>query len=74
MFCVLQTHVCLPVIRKFLSVQMCSESTGHAEAGQMTHDPQQANFGQPVDLLFSRHTSDPNRAGNEVGTQESSSR
>ncbi len=29
---------------KMMSVQVCSESTGHVEAVQMTHDPQQCVY------------------------------
>ena len=51
-------------------VQVCSESTGHAEAVQMTYDPQQVGYDKLVDLFYSRHNSTtPNRAGNDVGTQ-----
>ncbi len=39
------------VTMKMMSVQVCSESTGHAEAVQMTCDPQQAEYGKLVDLL-----------------------
>ena len=55
---------------KMTSVQVCSESTGHAEAVQMTYDPQQVEYSKLVDLFYSRHNSTtPNRAGNDVGTQ-----
>ena len=55
---------------KMMSVQVCSESTGHAEAVQMTYDPQQVEYSKLVDLFYSRHNSTtPNRAGNDVGTQ-----
>ena len=36
---------------KMLSVQVCSESTGDAEALQMTHDPQQVAYCKLVDLF-----------------------
>jgi len=50
--------------------QVCSESTGHAEAVQMTYDPQTVEYSKLVDLFYSRHNSTtPNRAGNDVGTQ-----
>ncbi len=53
-----------------MSLQVCSESTGHAEAVQMTYDPQQVEYSKLVDLFYSRHNSTtPNRAGNDVGTQ-----
>ncbi len=64
-----------PIVMKVMSVQVCSESTGHAEAVQKTYDPQQVGYGKLVDLLFSRHTSAAsNRAGNDVGTQYRSGR
>ncbi len=76
MCCVLQTHACLPGrLRKLLSVQVCSESTSHAEAIQKMYDPQQAERGKLVDLLFSSYSSTTyNRASNDVSSQERSSR
>jgi len=59
-----------PVMVEMLSVQVCSESTGHAEPVQMTCDPQQVEYGKLADLLNSRHDSTTrNRSGNDVGTQ-----
>ena len=40
-----------PLVMKMMSVQVCSESTSHAEAVQKTYDPQQAEHGKLVDLL-----------------------
>ena len=40
-----------PVVTKVMSVQVCSESTSHAGAVQMTHDPQQVEHCKLVDLL-----------------------
>jgi len=58
-----------------MSVQVCSESTGHVEAPQKTYDPQQDEYGKLVDPLFSSHSfTTLNRAGNDVDTQKSSSR
>jgi peptide methionine sulfoxide reductase MsrA len=60
-------------------MQMCPESTGHAKAAQKTHDPLQVEYGKLVDLLYSSRistatTATPNRDGNDVNTQKSSSR
>ncbi|KAL3136200.1 hypothetical protein ABBQ32_007214 [Trebouxia sp. C0010 RCD-2024] len=50
--------------------QVCSESTGHAEAVQLAYNPQEVGYDKLVDLFFSRHNSStPNRSGNDVGTQ-----
>jgi len=50
--------------------QVCSESTGHAEAVQMQYNPEEVQFSTLVDLFYSRHDSTtPNRAGNDVGSQ-----
>jgi len=65
--CILSLGSCLPkllawrletVAVKMISVQVCSESTGHAEYGEL------------VSWLSSRHNLiTPNRAGNDAGTQ-----
>ncbi|KAL0046377.1 hypothetical protein WJX82_010888 [Trebouxia sp. C0006] len=48
--------------------------TGHVEAPQKTHDPQQVEYGKLVDPLFSSHSfTTLNRTGNDVDTQKSSS-
>ena len=50
--------------------QVCSESTGHAEAVQMTYNPEEVGYDRLVDLFYSRHNSTtPNRSGNDSGTQ-----
>ncbi len=50
--------------------QVCSGSTGHAEAIRVTYDPAQLSYGDLLDIHFATH--DPtqlNRQGNDVGTQ-----
>ena len=42
------------LVMKVTSVQVCSESTSHAEAAQKTYDPQQVQHGK---LLFSKYIS-----------------
>jgi peptide-methionine (S)-S-oxide reductase len=49
--------------------QVCSETTGHAEAVQITFDPQILSYKDLLTIFFSVH--DPttlNRQGNDVGT------
>lgn len=53
-----------------LLLQVCSESTGHAEAVQLTYNPEEVGYDRLVDLFYSRHNSTtPNRSGNDSGTQ-----
>ena len=50
--------------------QVCSGTTGHAEAAQITFDPQVISFRDLLDVFFTIH--DPttlNRQGHDVGTQ-----
>ncbi|MEI7846206.1 MAG: peptide-methionine (S)-S-oxide reductase MsrA [Chloroflexota bacterium] len=49
--------------------QVCSESTGHAEAIQVTFDPDVITYKEILNIFFAIH--DPttlNRQGNDVGT------
>ena len=50
--------------------QVCSGTTGHAEAIQIKYDPAQISFEKILDVFWSTH--DPttlNRQGNDIGTQ-----
>jgi len=50
--------------------QVCSGTTGHAEAIRMTYDPQIISYADVLDVFLGTH--DPtqlNRQGNDVGTQ-----
>jgi peptide-methionine (S)-S-oxide reductase len=57
-------HVANPTYK-----QVCSETTGHAEAVQITFDPEILSYQDLLNIFFSVH--DPttlNRQGNDVGT------
>jgi peptide-methionine (S)-S-oxide reductase len=50
--------------------EICQGDTGHAEAIQITFNPEVISFGELLELFFATH--DPttlNRQGNDVGTQ-----
>ena len=50
--------------------QVCSGTTGHAEAVRVTYDPAMLSYGDLLDMFMGTH--DPsqfNRQGNDVGTQ-----
>lgn len=49
---------------------VCSDRTGHAEAVEVTYDPEQVSYDQLLDLFWGKH--DPtqlNRQGYDVGSQ-----
>ena len=50
--------------------QVCSGTTGHAEAIRVTYDPDQLSLDDLLDIHFATHDATTlNRQGNDVGTQ-----
>ena len=49
---------------------VCSDTTGHAEAVEIEFDPRQISFGKLLDIFFACHNPTmKNRQGPDVGTQ-----
>lgn len=50
--------------------QVCSGTTGHAEAIRVTYDPDQLSLDDLLDIHFATHDATTlNRQGNDIGTQ-----
>ena len=50
--------------------QVCSGTTGHAEAIRITYDPDVISYADLLDIFFATHNPTTlNRQGNDVGTQ-----
>ena len=49
---------------------ICTGQTGHAEAIQITFNPQKISFGELLEVFFATHNPTTlNRQGNDIGTQ-----
>lgn len=49
---------------------VCGKETGHAEAVEITYDPEKISYQQLLDLFWSNHNpTTPNRQGPDVGSQ-----
>ena len=50
--------------------EVCADTTGHAEAVQVTYDPRQVSYEQLLDVFWKIHDpTTPNRQGPDVGSQ-----
>ena len=50
--------------------QVCSDTTGHAEAVQVEYDPDRVTYAQLLDIFWGNHDpTTPDRQGPDVGTQ-----